>query len=74
MLQGGNGRLLLQALSKMMNIKPDHQSEKYIREVIRRNRLIGPPSELINKAIASFNKQGSRRGFKRLSLWLWFEL
>ena len=74
MLKGGNGRLLLQALSKTMNIKTDRQSEKYIREMIRRNRLIGSPSELINKAIASFYKQGSRRGFKRLSLWLLFEL
>jgi len=40
-----------------MNIKLDRQSEKYIREMIRENRLYGSQSELINKAIASFYKQ-----------------
>jgi len=53
LLQGGNGRFLLQTLSKTMNIKLDRQSEKYIRE----NRLYGSQSELVNKAIASFYKQ-----------------
>ena len=40
-----------------MNIKLDRHSEKYIREMIRGNPLYGSPSELINKAIASFYKQ-----------------
>ena len=40
-----------------MNIKLDRQSEKCIREMIRGNRLYGSPSELVNKAIASFYKQ-----------------
>ena len=47
-----------------MNIKLDRQSEKYIREMIRRNRLYGSPSELINKAIVSFYQLELRRGFK----------
>ena len=47
-----------------MNIKLDHQSQKYIGEMIRRNRLYGSPSELINEAIASFYKQEKKRGFK----------
>ena len=47
-----------------MNIKLDRQSETYIREMIRRNRLYGSPSELVNKAIASFYKQEMKRGFK----------
>ena len=47
-----------------MNIKLDRQSEKYIREMIRRNRLYGSPSELVNKAIVSFYKQEIKRGFK----------
>ena len=64
MLQGGNGRFVLQALFKTMNIKLDRHSEKYIREMIRGNRLYGSPSELVNKAIASFYQQESRRGFK----------
>ena len=40
-----------------MNIKLDRQSEAYIREMIRRNRLYGSPSELVNKAIVSFYRQ-----------------
>ena len=64
MLQGGNGRFLLQALPEMMNIKLDRQSEKYIREMIRRNRLYGSPSELVSKTIVSFYKQEMKRGFK----------
>ena len=40
-----------------MNIKLDRQSEKCIREMIRGNRLNDSPSELVNKAIASFYKQ-----------------
>ena len=47
-----------------MNIKLDHQAEKYIREMIRRNRLYGSPFELVNKAIVSFYKQEMKRGFK----------
>ena len=56
LLQGGNGRFVLQALPKAMNIKLDRQSEKYIGEMIRRNRLYGSPSELVDKAIACFHK------------------
>ena len=47
-----------------MNIKLDRQSEKYIREMIRRNRLYGSPSELVNKAIAGFYEQEMKRRFK----------
>ena len=55
---------LFQAFPKKMNIKLDRQSEKCIREMIRRNRLYGSPSELVNKAIASFYEQQKKRGFK----------
>ena len=47
-----------------MNIKLDSQSEKYIREMIRRNRLYGSPSELVNKAIVGFYWQEKSRQFK----------
>jgi len=47
-----------------MNIKLDNQAEKCIREMIRRNRLYGSPSELVNKAVACFYKQEMKRGFK----------
>lgn len=47
-----------------MNIKLDRQSEKYIGEMIRRNRLYGSPSELVNKAIVSFYQQEKKCGFK----------
>ena len=64
MLQGGNGRLLLQALPKTMNIKLDSQSEKYIREMIRRNRLYGSPVELVGKEVDLFYKNEKKCGFK----------
>ena len=44
--------------------KLDRQSEKYIREMIWRNRLYGSPLELLNKAIFSFYKQEKERGLK----------
>ena len=47
-----------------MSIKLDRQSEKYIHEMIRRNRLYGTPSELVNKAIVNFYQQEMKRGFK----------
>ena len=47
-----------------MNIKLDRQSEKCIGEMIRGNRLYGSPSELVNKAIASFYEQEMKRRFK----------
>ena len=47
-----------------MNIKSGRQSEKRMREMIRRNRLYGLPSEFVNKVIDSFNQQESRYGFK----------
>jgi len=47
-----------------MNIKLDNNSEKYIREMIRRNRLYGSPSELVNKAIACFYQQEKNRQFR----------
>ena len=47
-----------------MNIKLDSQSEKYIREMIRRNRICGSPSELVNKAIDSFYEQEKKFRFR----------
>lgn len=55
---------MLQALSKAMNIKLDHQAEKYIREMIRRNRLYGSPVELVGKAVDLFYKNEKKCGFK----------
>ena len=50
------GRFLFLALFKKMNVNLDRQSEEYIREMIRRNRLYGTPSEFASKVIASFYK------------------
>ena len=47
-----------------MNIKPDRQAEKCIREMISRNRLYGTPSELVNKAIIDFYRIEKKHGFK----------
>ena len=47
-----------------MNIKLDRQSEKYISEMIRKNRLYGSPSEVVNKAIVGFYQQEKKCGFK----------
>ena len=64
MLQGGNGGFVLQTLPETMNIKIDHQSEKYIREMIRRNRLYESPSDLVNKAIDRFYEQEKKCRFR----------
>ena len=67
LLQGGTPCFVFsqEALSKSMNIKLDRQSETYIREMIRRNRLYGSPSELVSKAIAGFYKQEKKSRFKQ---------
>ena len=66
MLQGGNGRFVLQALPKIMNIKLDGQSEKCIREMIRRNRLYRSPVELVGKAVNLFLRMKRGVGLSKL--------
>ena len=47
-----------------MNIKVDGQSEKCIREMVRRNRLYGSPVELVGKAVNLLYKNEKKCGFK----------
>jgi hypothetical protein len=40
LLKGGNGRFLLQALSKTMNIKIDKKSEALLKEMLRKTLVM----------------------------------
>ena len=64
MLQGGNGRLLLQALPKTMNVKLDKKSEALLREMLRKNSRYGSVHAIINEAVAYFYVSEKRKGFR----------
>ena len=54
MLQGGNGRFVLQALSKTMNIKLDKKSEAVVKEMLRKNSRYGSVDIILNEAVVMF--------------------
>ena len=64
MLQGGNGRLLLQALPKTMNIKLDKKSEALLKEMLRKNSRYGSVHAIINEAVACFYVSEKKKGFR----------
>ena len=64
MLQGGNGRLLLQALSKTMNIKLGKKSEALIREMLRKNSRYGSADLIVNEAVGVFYALERKKGFR----------
>ena len=64
MLQGGNGRFVLQALSKTMNVKLDKKSEALLREMLRKNSRYGSVDLMLNEAVRSFYTSESKRGFR----------
>ena len=64
MLQGGNGRLLLQALPKKMNIKLDKKSEARLREMLRKNSRYGSADLILNEAVGIFYASERKKGFR----------
>ena len=64
MLQGGNGRLLLQALPKKMNIKLDKKSEARLREMLRKNSRYGSVDLILNEAVGIFYASERKKGFR----------
>ena len=51
----GYGRLLLYALPKMMNIKPDKKSESLFKEMLRKNSQYSPVDLILNVAVEKFS-------------------
>ena len=64
MLQGGNGRLLLQALPKTMNIKLDKKSEALLKEMLRKNSRYGSVDLILNEAVGMFYASERKKGFR----------
>ena len=64
MLQGGNGRLLLQALPKTMNIKLDKKSEALLREMLRKNSRYGSADIIVDEAVGVFYASERKKGFR----------
>ena len=64
MLQGGNGRFLLQALPKTMNIKLDKKSEALFKEMLRKNTRYGLVYLILNEAVGMFYASERKRGFR----------
>ena len=52
-LQSGNGRLLLQALSRSMNINLDEKIEAQLKEMLRKNSRHGSVDFIFNEAVVS---------------------
>ena len=63
MLQSGNGRLLLQALPKKMNIKLDKKSEAQLKEMLRKNYRYGSYQAIVNESVSIFYVNEKRKGF-----------
>ena len=61
MLQGGNGRLLFQALPKTMNIKLDKRSEALLKEMLRKNSRYGSVDILVTEALSIFYASEKRK-------------
>ena len=64
MLQGGNGRLLLQALPKTMNVKLDKKSEALLKEMLRKNSRYGSVDIIVTEALAMFYASEKKKGFR----------
>ena len=55
MLQGGNGRFVLQALPKTMNIKLDKRSEALLKEMLRKNSRYGSVDLMLKETVEMFH-------------------
>ena len=64
MLQDGNGRLLLQALPKTMNIKLDKKIEALLKEMLRKNSRYGSVDLILNEAVEVFYALERKKGFR----------
>ena len=64
MLQGGNGRVLLQALPKAMNIKLDKKSEALVKEMLRKSSRYGSVDLILNEAVGIFYDSEKRKRFR----------
>ena len=64
LLQGGNGRFLLQALSKTMNIKLDKKSEALLKEMLRKNSRYGSVGLILNEVVGMFYASEKKKGFR----------
>jgi len=64
LLQGGNGRFVLQALFKTMNIKLDKRSEALLKEMLRKNSRYGSVDLMLKEAVEMFHASERRKGFR----------
>ena len=64
MLQGGNGRFVLQTLPKTMNIKLDKKSEALLKEMLRKNSRYGSVHAIANEAVRFFYASERKKGFR----------
>ena len=64
MLQGGNGRFVLQALSKTMNIKLDKRSEALLKEMLRKNSRYESAEKIVNESLSCFYFNEKKRRFR----------
>ena len=64
MLQGGNGRFVLQALPQTMNIRLSKKSEALLKEMLRKNSRYGSVDLILNEAVGLFYASERKKGFR----------
>ena len=64
MLQGGNGRFVLQALPKTMNVKLDKRSEALLKEMLRKNSRYASVDLMLKEAVEMFHASERKTGFR----------
>ena len=64
LLQGGNGRFLLQALSKTVNIKLGKKNEALLKEILRKNSPYGSVDVIMNEAVEMFHASEKKKRSK----------
>ena len=64
MLQSGNGRFVLQAFPKTMNIRLDKKSEALLKEMLRKNSRNGSVDLILNEALVMFYNSERKKGFR----------
>ena len=63
MLQGGNGRFVLQALPKTMNIKLDKRSQALLKEMLRKKLSLWILDVMLKEAVEMLHASEKKTGF-----------
>ena len=64
MLQGGNGRFVLQALSEKRYLKLEKKSQALLREILRKKPRYGSVDLILNEVVRVLYASERKKGFR----------